>query len=70
MAEALFDKRVGRQGYYRVGPEQKAQLIQQWTALTATGQSKSSKVLARDVNALTDACLSARTVRWHLQHLA
>jgi hypothetical protein len=69
VAEALFDKRVGQQGDYRVGPEQKAQLIQQWTARTVTGQSTSSEVLAREVNALTDACLSARTVRWHLQHL-
>jgi hypothetical protein len=69
VAEALFDKRVGQRGDYRVGPEQKAQLIQQWTARTVTGQSTSSEVLAREVNALTDACLSARTVRWHLQHL-
>jgi hypothetical protein len=69
VAEALFDKRVGQQGDYRVGPEQKAQLIQQWTARTVTGQSTSSEVLAREVNALTEACLSARTVRWHLQHL-
>ncbi len=67
VAEALFDKRVGQQGDYRVGPEQKAQSIQQWTARTVTGQSTSSEVLAREVNALTDACLSARTVRWHLQ---
>lgn len=69
VAQALFDKRVGQQGDYRVGPEQKAQLIQQWTARTVTGQSTSSEVLAREVNALTDSCLSARTVRWHLQHL-
>ena len=74
LADALVEQRFchvsgGQQGDDRLGPEQKAQLIQQWTARTVTGQSTSSEVLAREVNALTDSCLSARTVRWHLQHL-
>jgi hypothetical protein len=69
VAQALLDKRVGQQRDYRVGPAQKAQIIQQWAARTVTGRSTSSAALAREVNALTESRLSARTVRWHLQHL-
>lgn len=69
VAQALLDKRVGQQRDYRVGPAQKAQIIQQWAARTVTGRSTSSAVLAREVNALTESRLSARTVRWHLQQL-
>lgn len=52
VAQALFDKRVGQQRDYRVGPEQKAEIIQQWAARTVTGQSTSSGVLAQQVDAM------------------
>ena len=69
VAQALLDKREGQRRDYRVGPEQKAELIQQLAARAITGHSTSSTVLAEQVNARTQAGLSARTVRWHLHHL-
>lgn len=67
--QALVDKRQGQQHDYRVGPEQKAEIIQQIAARAVTGQSTSSAVLAAQVNARTRAELSARTVRWHIRNL-
>ncbi len=69
VADALIDKRVGQKQDYRVGPEQKAEIIQQLAARAITGQSVSSKVLAEQVNKRTEAELSARTVRWHINNL-
>ena len=69
VAEALIDKRQGQQHDYRVGPEQKAEIIQQIAARAVTGHSTSSAVLAEQVNARTQAALSARTIRWHIHHL-
>ena len=62
VAQALLDKREGQRRDYRVGPEQKAELIQQLAARAITGHSTSSTVLAEQVNARTQAGLSARTV--------
>ena len=67
--DALIDKRVGQQGDYRVGPEQKAEIIQQLVARTITGHNTSSEILAEQVNELTGSKLSARTIRWHIHHL-
>lgn len=69
VAQSLFDKRVGQQHDYRVGPRQKAEIIQQLTARAVTGHSTSSAVLAELVNQRTQAGLSARTIRWHIRHL-
>ena len=69
VAQALLDKRIGQRCDDRVGPRQKAEIIQQWAARAVTGQRTSSAVLAEQVNARTDSALSARTVRWHLRHL-
>lgn len=69
VAEALIDKRQGQQHDYRVGPEQKAEIIQQIVARTVTGHSTSSVVLAEQVNERTQATLSARTIRWHIHNL-
>ena len=69
VADALVDKRQGQQHDYRVGPEQKAEIIQQIAARAVTGHSTSSEVLAEQVNARTQAALSARTIRWHIQNL-
>jgi len=67
--DALIDKRVGQQGDYRVGSEQKAEIIQQLVARTITGHNTSSKILAEQVNELTGSKLSARTIRWHIHNL-
>lgn len=69
VVDALVDKRQGQKRDYRVGPEQKAEIIQQVAARIVTGHSTSSEVVAERVNERTRARLSARTVRWHLHHL-
>lgn len=67
--DALIDKRVGQQRDYRVGAEQKAEIIQQLVARTITGHGTSSEVLAEHVNEQTGSHLSARTIRWHIHNL-
>lgn len=69
VAQALLDKREGQRRDYRVGPEQKAEIIQQLAARAVTGHSTSSAVLAEQVNERTHSDLSARTVRWHIRNL-
>lgn len=69
VARSLVDKRQGQQRDYRVGPEHKAELIQQIAARAVTGHSTSSEVLAAQVNERTRAGLSARTIRWHIHNL-
>ncbi len=69
VGDVLVDKRAGQRRDYRVGPEQKAELIQQLAARVVTGHSTSSEVLAEQVNERTGARLSARTVRWHIRNL-
>ena len=69
VAQSLLDKREGQRRDYRVGPQQKAEIIQQLAARVVTGHSTSSDVLAEQVNERTQAELSARTVRWHIRNL-
>ena len=69
VVEALVDKRQGQQQDYRVGPEKKAEIIQQFAARVVTGQCTSSDVLAEVVNADSEIALSPRTVRWHMEKL-
>jgi len=69
VAQSLLDKREGQRSDYRVGPRQKAEIIQQWVARVVTGHSTSSEVVAAQVNERTQSGLSARTVRWHIRHL-
>jgi len=69
VVEALVDKRQGQKQDYRVGPEKKAEIIQQFAARVVTGQSTSSDVLAKVVNAGSEVALSPRTVRWHMEKL-
>jgi len=69
VAEVLIDKRKGQQQDLCVGPEQKAELIQQLAARAITGHNTSSKVLAKQVNEQTGANVSARTIRWHIRQL-
>lgn len=69
VADALIDKRVGQKLDYRVGPEQKAEIIQQLAARAITGHRTSSEVLAEYVSERTGTKISARTVRWHIRNL-
>jgi len=69
VGQSLLDKREGQRRDYRVGPRQKAEIIQQLAARAVTGHSTSSEVLAEQVNERTQAGLSARTVRWHIRNL-
>jgi len=69
VVEALVDKRQGQKQDYRVGPEKKAEIIQQFAARVVSGQSTSSDVLAKVVNADSEMTLSPRTVRWHMEKL-
>lgn len=67
--DALVDKRQGQKQDYRVGPEIKAEIIQQFVARTVTGLSTSSDVLATVISANSETPLSPRTVRWHIEKL-
>jgi hypothetical protein len=69
VVDALVDKRQGQKQDYSVGPEKKAEIIQQFAARVVTGQSTSSDVLAKVVNADSETTLSPRTVRWHMEKL-
>lgn len=69
VVESLVDKRQGQKRDYLVGPEQKAEIIQQLVARAITGQSTSSDVLAEVINGRLRAKLAARTIRWHIQKL-
>jgi hypothetical protein len=69
VVQALVDKREGQRRDYRVGPEQKAELIEQLAARAITGHDTSSEVLAEQVSERTGARVSARTIRWHIHHL-
>jgi len=69
VADVLIDKREGQKQDYRVGTEQKAELIQQLVARTITGHDTSSEILAKQVNDQTGAGVSARTIRWHIRLL-
>jgi len=67
--ETLIDKRRGQTRDYKVGPEEKAEIIQQFAARAVTGHSTTSEELAKLVNERTDAGVSPRTIRWHANKL-
>lgn len=69
VADVLVDKREGQQQDFRVGPEQKAELIRQLAARAITRHDTSSEVLAEQVNEQTGVRVSARTIRWHIRQL-
>lgn len=68
-ARSLIDKRVGQKDDYRVGPEEKAEIIQQLTARIISGHKASSEVLAKVVEERTGTALSPRTIRDHINKL-
>ena len=67
--DALVDKRQGQKQDYRVGPEIKAEIIQQFVARTVTELSTSSDELAKAISENSETSLSPRTVRWHIEKL-
>lgn len=67
--KSLVDKRHGQMHDYLFGPEEKAELIKQFTARTVTGNSTSSKILAEQVNKHAHTKVSPRTIRWHMDKL-
>jgi len=67
--EALIDKRRGQRQDYRVGPAEKAELIQQFAARAVLGLSTSSQTLVELVNEQAATTVSARTIRWHMKKL-
>ncbi len=67
--QSLLDKREGQRRDYRVGPQMKAEIIQQLVARAVTGHSTSSEVLAEQVSELLQVGVSARTIRWHIRNL-
>lgn len=69
VSETLIDRRRGQARDYKVGPEAKAEIIQQFAARAVTGHSTSSEKLAKLVNERTDAGVSPRTIRWHANKL-
>jgi len=67
--ESLIDKRRGQTQDYRMGPAEKAELIQQFAARAALRLSTSSETLVEVVNEQAATTVSARTVRWHMKKL-
>jgi hypothetical protein len=66
---SLIDKRTGHKDDYRVGPEEKAEIIQQLAVRIISGHRASSEVLAKAVKEKTGTNLSPRTVRDHINKL-
>jgi len=67
--ESLSDKRRGQTQDYRMGPVEKAELIEQFAARAVLRLSTSSQTLAALVNERSATPVSARTVRWHMSKL-
>jgi hypothetical protein len=66
---SLIDKRSGQKDDYRVGPEEKAQIIQQLAVRIISEHKASSQVLAKAVEEQTGKRLSPRTIRDHINKL-
>jgi len=67
--QSLIDKRVGHKDDYRVGPEEKAEIVQQFTARIISGHKASSGVLAKVVEEETGTAMSSRTIRHHINKM-
>ncbi len=65
----IIDQRHGQIHDYRVGEQEKGELIVQWAANAVTGKSCSGRTLASDLNAENKTELSDRTIRHHLKKL-
>ena len=67
--ESLVDKRRGQTQDYRVGPAEKAELIQQFAVQAVLRLPISSETLVALVNQRAATSVSARTIRWHMKRL-
>ena len=67
--ESLIDKRRGHTQDYRMGPAEKAELIQQFAARAVLKLPTSSETLVEVLNEQTATPVSARTIRWHMKKL-
>lgn len=68
-AISLVDKRTGQKREYRVTPEMKAELIQQFTVDVITGESTSGTTISDQLKQRCQITIPARTVRHHLDKL-
>lgn len=68
-APSLADKREGQKQDYRVSPQIKAELIQQFAVDVITGQPTSGLSISDQLKQRCQITLSARTVRHHLSKL-
>lgn len=68
-AKSIIDKRMGQKDDYRVGLEEKAEIVQQFAAHIVSGRKVSSEVLAKVVEEETGTMLSPRTIRDHINKL-
>ncbi len=66
---ALLDKRTGQRSDYRVTPEVKAELIQQFAVNAISGESTSSCALVKDLQKRCGLKLSDRSIRLHIMKL-
>lgn len=67
--DALIDKRRGQQQDYRFTPEVKAELVQQFALNAISGQSTSSRTLAKNLKQRCKVIISDRTIRLQAQKL-
>jgi transposase len=68
-AAALIDQRKGQQREYRVTPEVKAELIQQFLLNVVTSSGTSSSRLKADLEKRCQITLEDRTIRHHIARL-
>jgi hypothetical protein len=69
VAEVILDKRKGQTNDLLVGPQVKAELVQQFAARSIAGYSVSGKALAEAINDNLQTAISDRAVRWHMKKL-
>lgn len=68
-ARSLVDKRNGQKQDYRVTPETKAELIQQFTVDVITGETASGTSISDHLKQRCQITIPSRTVRHHLDKL-
>jgi hypothetical protein len=66
---ALIDQRKGQTQDYRFTPEIKSELVQQVAVNAITGQSTSSRAIAKGLQQRCSLDLSDRSIRWHMKKL-
>ena len=69
LTEVLIDKRKGQKHDFRVHPQVKAELVQQFAARSIAGYSVSSQSLTAIINDNQGTTVSPRTIRWHMNKL-